>query len=299
MEACAPFFTFAKYLTVIPHSKIDFEKGLVFSTAKLRNAVLLLKTPLFILYCLFAVDKFRQEPLPKKNASGSIKEVVSGVFLTAFRCTDIVNALSIIEFAHKTPELVQRAIVDLKTFDKCLRIERSKSRKIQSFVHIFLVCARASIKAGLQLVFIDNWILGYNIGPRLLLAITITAEHLLVVLNMEIGVRLDEINELLKRENNFQPVKGKQLRKLQTAFVTIIDFQQFLSSSVYKLLLFDLMQLFFVVLSAALKLFMKCSKQREEISFSHCLATSEFVVDAITRFILLVCSCGFLKIKVC
>ncbi|CAB3381742.1 Hypothetical predicted protein [Cloeon dipterum] len=188
------------------------------------------------------------------------------------------------------PSTMRKVLKILRLVDQTLATNSSNPR-----ANFFIALALSALvfRYSLSLSVVNPAWFYYLIGARVVYCTNVFSELLVCLVCTELRVRLETLNGKIRTLQDH--CKG-EIKKLSDAFYAITKIQKDLAYSVRFFLLFDLSQLFMLILSGFLNTCLRCSNfSNGKMTMNWCVYTLGMAMDGTWRFSAIAASCGRLQ----
>ncbi|CAB3381741.1 Hypothetical predicted protein [Cloeon dipterum] len=229
-----------------------------------------------------------------KGSNYDVRLIITAASSITNFALDFLNIIAIIYMSQKMPSTMRKVLKILRLVDQTLATNSSNPR-----AHFFIALALSAIvfRYSLSLSVVNSaaWFY-YLIGARVVYCSYIFSELLVCLVCTELRVRLETLNGKIRTLQ--EHCKG-EISKLSDAFYAITKIQKDLAYSVRFFLLFDLSQLFMLILSGFLNTSLRCSNfSNGKMTMNWCVYTLCVAMDGTWRFSAIAASCGKLQSEV-
>jgi len=288
----APFFHLARIFGVIPFSRVN-KYNISVSKCSLRLA-LFIQSLMALAYMTYSYQLYIEVLI--LFGSNDVRLTVTSVSGSVNYIIDQFNIWSIVFISQKLPALLTVILGNFAFTDRNLTRINWRWSKIRVRLLTFVTAAIIVVKNGLLIYQFDHLKLSVNIGARYIYGMILVLEQLISLLNLELNARFKAFHQEIKDKNGHNDLKD--LRLLHDVYKALFENQSLIAQSFGKFLLFDLSQMFILIINGFLNVFLVClSMKNGEVNSDFCVPAI-FTFDCVWRFCFIARNCGSLQIEV-
>jgi hypothetical protein len=278
-------------MILLPFAKFDQMHGL---QSAFKNHLIVFCWLMTLLSCyarfyILSVQEFINTHTTESQAS----EMMSSAILLLMQCIDLVNTIIIIAFCLLANPHLNKYMKLLEKADANLPV---KSSKINHIICLSIFVTYFTVKMIFTSLLLDAGQGLVKLGARAISGIIMASEQTFIILCLQLGKRLKNINSALSKMSS--EIKPSEVKRLRNCYDCVTAAHKVLSERLGPYLLFNLTQLFMLSLCSLLFAIYACNSPKAPSASDQCSGFLIFFVEMSFRFSLLIWSCNSLSVLV-